>query len=86
MNAGTRVPAPYLVLWGSGVALSCGLDGQVLAEGLHGLFAGDTRVLSTYQVLVSGQAWHLLGRSHLGHGKGNCPPFFAVPDESNQFV
>ena len=68
MNAGTRVPAPYLVLWGSGVALSCGLDGQVLAEGLHGLFAGDTRVLSTYQVLVSGQAWHLLGRSHFGHG------------------
>jgi glycogen debranching enzyme len=68
MNGGSRVPSPYLILWGSGVALSCGLDGQVLAEELHGLFAGDTRVLSTYQVLVSGQAWRLLGRSHLGHG------------------
>src|SRR5947209_3122784 len=68
MNGGSRVPSPYLILWGSGVALSCGLDGQVLAEELHGLFAGDTRVLSTYQVLVSSQAWRLLGRSHLGHG------------------
>src|SRR5947207_306588 len=68
MNGGSRVPTPYLILWGSGVALSCGLDGQVLAEELHGLFAGDTRVLSTYQVLVSGQAWRLLGRSHFGHG------------------
>ncbi|HEU5382526.1 MAG TPA: glycogen debranching N-terminal domain-containing protein [Ktedonobacteraceae bacterium] len=63
-----RVPPPYLVLWGGGVALACGLDGQVLAEELHGLFAGDTRVLSTYQMLVSGQSWRLLGRSHFGHG------------------
>src|SRR5919108_3576264 len=68
MNAGSRVPQPYLILWGSGVALSCGLAGEVLAEELHGLFAGDTRVLSTYQVLISGQTWHLLGRSHFGHG------------------
>lgn len=43
MNGGSRVPSPYLILWGSGVALSCGLDGQVLAEELHGLFAGDIR-------------------------------------------
>src|SRR5438067_11039327 len=68
MNAGTRVPPPSLILWGSGVALSCSLEGQVLAEELHGLFAGDTRVLSTYQIRVSGQAWRLLGRSHFGHG------------------
>src|SRR5437762_856333 len=68
MNGGSRVPQPYLVLWGSGVALACGLDGQVLAEELHGLFAGDTRMLSTYQVLVSGQSWRMLGRSHDGHG------------------
>ena len=54
MNGGSRVPQPYLILWGSGVALACGLDGQVQAEELHGLFAGDTRVLSTYQLLVSG--------------------------------
>jgi N-terminal domain of (some) glycogen debranching enzymes len=50
------------------VPLSCSLDGQILAEELHGLFAGDTRVLSTYKVLVSGQDWRLLGRSHFGHG------------------
>lgn len=68
MNSGSRVPQPYLILWGSGVALSCSLEGEVLAEELHGLFAGDTRVLSTYQIRVSGQAWHLLGRSHFGHG------------------
>ncbi len=68
MNGGTRVPQPYLILWGSGVALSCNLEGEVQAEELHGLFAGDTRVLSTYQLLVSGQTWRLLGRSHFGHG------------------
>src|SRR6059058_6066083 len=68
MNGSSRVPQPYFVLWGSGVALACGLDGEVLAEELRGLFAGDTRVLSTYQVLVSGQVWRLLGRSRYGHG------------------
>ena len=57
MNSGSGVPHPYLILWGSGVALSCSLEGEVLAEELHGLFAGDTRVLSTYQLLVSGQSW-----------------------------
>src|SRR5205085_7798352 len=68
MNSGSRVPHPYLILWGNGVALSCSLDGEVQAEELHGLFAGDTRVISTYQIRVSGQAWRLLGRSHFGHG------------------
>ena len=68
MNGSSRVPQPYLILWGSGVALACGRDGEVLAEELHGLFAGDTRVLSTYQILVSGQSWRMLGRSHYGHG------------------
>lgn len=68
MKSGSRVPHPYLILWGSGVALSCSREGGVLAEELHGLFAGDTRVLSTYQLLVSGQTWRRLSRSHVGHG------------------
>ena len=68
MNGGSHVSQPYLILWGSGIPLSCGQDGQVFAEELHGLFAGDTRVLSTYQVRVNGHSWHLLGRSHHGHG------------------
>src|SRR5205823_4137635 len=29
---------------------------------------GDTRVLSTYQLLISGQSWRKLSRSHFGHG------------------
>src|SRR5919205_851562 len=68
MNGVSRVPQSYLILWGSGVALSCSLEGEVLAEELHGLFAGDTRVLSTYQLLISGQSWRKLSRSHFGHG------------------
>jgi glycogen debranching enzyme len=68
MTRGSSVPQPYLILWGSGVALSCGQDGQIQAEALHGLFAGDTRVLSTYQLLVSGQTWNVLGHSRTGHG------------------
>ena len=39
MKSGIRVPQPYLILWDSGVALSCNLEGAVLAEELHGLFA-----------------------------------------------
>jgi glycogen debranching enzyme len=68
MIGGSRVPQAYIILWGSGVALACDLEGRVQAEALHGLFAGDTRVLSTYQILVSGQTWRLLGRSRSGHG------------------
>jgi len=50
------------VLYGRGASLACGLDGQVNAEALHGLFAGDTRVLSTYRIALNGAAWQLLGR------------------------
>jgi len=64
------VPAPHPieVLYGSGVALACGLDGAVRADELHGLFAGDTRVLSTYRISIGGQPWQLLGRQRSGHG------------------
>ncbi|MEW6612576.1 MAG: glycogen debranching N-terminal domain-containing protein [Pseudomonadota bacterium] len=67
MNGGARIPQPILVLHGGGVALACALDGQIQAGELHGLFAGDTRVLSTYRLGVGGQAWRLLGRSRSGH-------------------
>ncbi|WP_447978279.1 amylo-alpha-1,6-glucosidase [Candidatus Nitrospira bockiana] len=61
-----RVPHPLTVLHGGGVALACGPDAQIRAHHLHGFFAGDTRVLSTYRLSVNGQPWHLLGRSLLG--------------------
>jgi len=68
MTRTVRVPQPIMVLHGGGVALACGLDGQVHADQLHGLFAGDTRVLSTYRLSVNDHAWRLLGRSRGGHG------------------
>lgn len=61
-----RVSQPIMVLHGGGSALACGLDGQIRTEGRHGLFVGDTRVLSTYRMWVSGVPWHLLGRSRSG--------------------
>ena len=61
-----RVPHPIEVLYGHGVALACGPDGDVRADELHGLFAGDTRVLSTYRMIVGGERWQLLGRSRVG--------------------
>ncbi|HZU06363.1 MAG TPA: glycogen debranching N-terminal domain-containing protein [Chloroflexota bacterium] len=67
MSNGIRVPHPLLVLYSRGVALACGLDGRLVADERHGLFAADTRVLSTYQLMVGGQAWQLLGRSRSGH-------------------
>lgn len=68
MNGGVHVAQPTIILWGNKVALACSLDGQLLSEELHGFFAGDTRVLSTYQIRLNGHAWHLLGHSRSGHG------------------
>jgi glycogen debranching enzyme len=62
MKSGVQVPHPIDVLYGYGTSFACGLDGQVLADKPHGLFAGDTRVLSTYRLAVGGSAWQLLGR------------------------
>jgi glycogen debranching enzyme len=66
--SGVRVPHPIEVLYGDGVALACGLDGEMRADELHGLFAADTRVLSTYRMTVGGQRWQLLSRHRLGQG------------------
>jgi glycogen debranching enzyme len=62
-----RAPHPIEVLYGGGVALACGLDGAIHADELHGLFAADTRVLSTYRISIGGQRWQLLGRQRFGH-------------------
>lgn len=66
MNSGIRIPNPVDVLYGHGVSLSCSRDGQLFADKLHGLFAGDTRVLSTYRIAIGGFPWKLLGRSRTG--------------------
>ena len=60
------IPHPLEILYGAGTAVACGFDGELHAEELHGFFAGDTRVLSTYRVNVGGRPWRLLGRSPLG--------------------
>jgi hypothetical protein len=65
MNGGVRVPHPIEILYG-GVALACDLNGELHEEELHGLFAADTRVLSTYRLGIAGHAWQLLGRSRSG--------------------
>jgi glycogen debranching enzyme len=62
-----HVPQPIEVLHGGGVSLACDPDGQISAEQPHGLFAGDTRVLSTYRFQIGGRPWRLLGRSRPGH-------------------
>jgi hypothetical protein len=66
MSGGIQIPHPIETLYGHGVSLACGRDGQVLADELHGLFAGDTRVLSTYRFAVGGAAWQLLSRERPG--------------------
>jgi glycogen debranching enzyme len=65
-NESIKILHPVEVLYGRGVALACGLDGRVSADQLHGLFAGDTRVLSTYRLGIGGHAWQLLARSRPG--------------------
>ena len=65
-NGGVQVPQPIEVLHGGGTALACDRDGWLAAEQLHGFFAGDTRVLSTYRVGIGGHDWKLLSRSRPG--------------------
>lgn len=61
---GVHVAQATIVLHRGGLALACGRDGQLSADEQHGLFAGDTRVLSTYHLGISGTVWRLLGRSN----------------------
>ena len=63
-----HLSAPGVILHGLGVAFACGPNGELQSECLHGFFAGDTRVLSTYRISVSGHAWQLLGRTRRGRG------------------
>ena len=55
------IPHPTIVLHGAGIALACGLSAEMESDKPHGLFAGDTRVLSSFRMLVSGQSWTPLG-------------------------
>ncbi|MBI2395594.1 MAG: amylo-alpha-1,6-glucosidase [Deltaproteobacteria bacterium] len=61
-----RIPHPIEVLHGGGVGLACALDGHLDAEQLHGLFAGDTRVLSTYRLSLAGHPFQVLSRVRRG--------------------
>jgi len=63
-----QIPHPSVVLHSGDIALACGLAGEVRVDDMHGLFVGDTRVLSTYRLMVGGQEWELLGRNREGHG------------------
>ncbi|HEX3090192.1 MAG TPA: glycogen debranching N-terminal domain-containing protein, partial [Ilumatobacteraceae bacterium] len=63
-----EVPHPTVVLHGDGMAMACGLEGDVRAEELHGLFVADTRVLSSYRITIAGQQWQLVGQDRQGHG------------------
>lgn len=68
MSSAVRIPAPLEVLYGQGTVLSCDKDGQLMSDKLHGLFAGDTRVLSTYRIAIGGFAWKMLGHSRSDYG------------------
>ena len=63
-----QVSSPIDILFGGGVALACGPDGEVRADQLHGLFAGDTRVLSSLRLTLAGGGWRLLTRTRTGRG------------------
>jgi glycogen debranching enzyme len=60
------LPYPLVILHGGGVGLACAPDGSVFAEERQGLFAGDTRVLSSYRFAIASHGWRLLARCRLG--------------------
>jgi glycogen debranching enzyme len=57
---------PVDILFGGGVGMSCGTNGELHADQLHGLFAGDTRVLCTWRMTIEGHGWRPLTRVWLG--------------------
>lgn len=57
-----RVSLPLEVFYGGSTTMACGSSGELHAEELHGFFAGDTRVLSTYRFTIAGHAWRMLRR------------------------
>jgi glycogen debranching enzyme len=63
-----RAAHPIEILHGHGTALACDREGRVIANEQHGLFAADTRVLSTYRISIGGQPWQPLSRHREGHG------------------
>lgn len=83
MNDPIHIFRPAVVLHGSGVALISDLGGQIHAEDLHGLFAGDTRVISTYKFQINDCSWELLGRTRNGHGSAQW--HFQNPTLSDEF-
>ncbi|MHB1131819.1 MAG: amylo-alpha-1,6-glucosidase [Chloroflexota bacterium] len=61
-----QVSQPTVILHGGGLAMVCDLNGGLQSDQLHGFFAGDTRVLSSYRLGVGGTTWQLLGFTRLG--------------------
>jgi len=68
MPSDVRIFDPATALHGSGVAMVSDIAGEIHADGPYGLFAADTRVLSSYKFEVNGCSWQLLGRVCKGHG------------------
>lgn len=60
------VAHPIEILFGDGVTMACAGDGELHSEELHGLFAGDTRVLSTYRLTLGGHPFSVLCRWRAG--------------------
>ncbi|HET9887533.1 MAG TPA: glycogen debranching N-terminal domain-containing protein, partial [bacterium] len=57
-----RVSLPTEVFYGGSTSMACASNGELHAEEMHGFFAGDTRVLSTYRFTIGGYAWRMLRR------------------------
>lgn len=68
MTVAVQIPQPTETLFSRQASLSCAGDGVINAERPHGLFAGDTRVVSTYRTAIAGQPWQMLSRARLGAG------------------
>jgi glycogen debranching enzyme len=66
-----QVAQSNIVLHSGSLAFACGRDGQLYANERHGLFAGDTRVLSTYRFGICGTVWRLLGRGGSGSSRSD---------------
>jgi glycogen debranching enzyme len=60
------VPHPLEILYGGGTSLCCAMNGEIRADQLHGFFAGDTRVLSTYRFTIAGHSWRVISRGRPG--------------------
>ena len=62
-----RVGSPVLTINQGGTFMVTDQRGEINPKSSHGVFAGDTRFVSVYQIYINGEKWDLLSSSAVSY-------------------